>query len=475
MGRLAIDAISILSLAVPVFAITIWIVYLFALAIYRLYFSPIAKFPGPKLAAVSKWYELYYQVPCRGMFSAKISELHDKYGPIVRITPSELHIRDSDYYDELYGTPKQDRDPWFSPRSAPTGTNVSVLTTHSHDHWRVRRTVLNPFFSRRSVVGFQPLIREKVELLCSQLAKYREGSESVNLIDAFATFSCDVITDYCFGFCNEQLRSPDFKDNLHTPFYALTEFGQLVAHFPWLGPLVDSLPDSVNIALNPPLATLVRLKKRLVSTIKAIKNDAKSEKTSASGHPTIFHEVLQSDLADSEKTERRLGEEAQLLIGAGLLTTSWCLTVGIFYLLSQPSALEKLRVELNKALPTPDSELSWTELEKLPYLSAVIRESLRISYGISTRSPRVVPYKDLHYGEWTIPAGTSISMTIVDVCHDEAIFPDSHSFRPERWLGNPRAPNGAPLEKYQVNFQKGPRSCLGIKYVKNELVSVFML
>jgi hypothetical protein len=57
-----------------------FVVYLLGLAFYRLYLSPIAKFPGPKLAALSKWYEFYYEVVKPGQFSAHIRELHKIYG-----------------------------------------------------------------------------------------------------------------------------------------------------------------------------------------------------------------------------------------------------------------------------------------------------------------------------------------------------------------------------------------------------------
>lgn len=54
--------------------------YLLSLAIYRLFFSPIAKFPGPKLAAVTGWYEVYYDVVHKGKFLFEIEKMHDKYG-----------------------------------------------------------------------------------------------------------------------------------------------------------------------------------------------------------------------------------------------------------------------------------------------------------------------------------------------------------------------------------------------------------
>lgn len=53
-----------------------------ALAIYRLYFSPIAHFPGPKLAALTQYYETYYDVIAGGggNFTRQIKKMHDEYG-----------------------------------------------------------------------------------------------------------------------------------------------------------------------------------------------------------------------------------------------------------------------------------------------------------------------------------------------------------------------------------------------------------
>ena len=54
--------------------------YLVSLGVYRLYFSPIARFPGPKLAALTFWYEFYYDVVCKGQYSWRIQEVHRIYG-----------------------------------------------------------------------------------------------------------------------------------------------------------------------------------------------------------------------------------------------------------------------------------------------------------------------------------------------------------------------------------------------------------
>ncbi len=66
----------------------IWIAYLVAIAIHRLYFSPIAKFPGPKLAALTKWYEFYYDVVLQGQFTFRIQTMHKKYGTGRQTSPA---------------------------------------------------------------------------------------------------------------------------------------------------------------------------------------------------------------------------------------------------------------------------------------------------------------------------------------------------------------------------------------------------
>lgn len=56
------------------------VAYVLGLVFYRLYLSPISKFPGPKIAAITWWYELYYDVIRKGSYVFEIEKLHDKYG-----------------------------------------------------------------------------------------------------------------------------------------------------------------------------------------------------------------------------------------------------------------------------------------------------------------------------------------------------------------------------------------------------------
>ena len=64
------------------------IAYYGTLVLFRLFFSPLASFPGPKLAAISRWYEAYYDVVLGGQYTSKIAELHHIYGKLLIPVPT---------------------------------------------------------------------------------------------------------------------------------------------------------------------------------------------------------------------------------------------------------------------------------------------------------------------------------------------------------------------------------------------------
>ena len=190
--------------------------------------------------------------------------------------------------------------------------------------------------------------------------------------------------------------------------------------------------------------------------------EGKNEAVKKSSIPTVFQELLNSNLPAEEKDTLRLNDEAQLVVAAGVTTTGWALSVASFHIINNPSIFRRLRKELDEAIPDPSQPVNWAELEKLPYLTGCVREAVRLSYGVTTRNPRLVS-RPIQYKEWTIPPRTPVSMTIVDVHNDEEIFPNAKSFVPDRWIDPPKTKDGSSLERYFVGFGKGSRSCLGIK------------
>ena len=137
----------------------------------------------------------------------------------------------------------------------------------------------------------------------------------------------------------------------------------------------------------------------------------------AVSHPTIFQEVLNNaELPEGEKTDAHLGNEAQLIVTAGLITTSWVLSVASYHMAAQPKLA---------AVPQP---YDWHQLEKVPFLYGVVYKAIRLAHGIVTRDPRLAPDAELQYGEWAIPHNTPVSMTTYDILMNDKLFPEPKAF-----------------------------------------------
>ncbi|CAG8910087.1 unnamed protein product [Penicillium egyptiacum] len=84
------------------------VAYNLVMVIYRLYFHKLSRFPGPRLAAATGLYEIYFSAWGPGIFENEIDNMHRKFGPVVRITPDEVHIQEpfGSFSDWIKGTGK---------------------------------------------------------------------------------------------------------------------------------------------------------------------------------------------------------------------------------------------------------------------------------------------------------------------------------------------------------------------------------
>lgn len=183
-------------------------------------------------------------------------------------------------------------------------------------------------------------------------------------------------------------------------------------------------------------------------------------------HRTIFSELLDADVPAEEKSVKRLTEEAQVIISAGATTTAHFLTLTIYHILANEEIHRKLQSELISATAASSGTPSMQDFEQLPYLNAVIKEGFRLSYGVTTRLPRIAPDTTLNCQGHTIPAGTTVSMTSVLQHMDASLFPKPELFDPQRWLDS----EDLHLDRYLVNFSKGTRACVGINLARAEIV-----
>ncbi|KAL9117625.1 MAG: hypothetical protein Q9187_005835, partial [Circinaria calcarea] len=443
--------------------------YTFYGIVYRLYFSPIAKFPGPRLAALSLWYEFYYDVIQDGRYTWKIAELHKQYGPIIRITPYELHINDPNFYDELYvGPAKRKTDKfWYSVRifDAP-GT---AFATVPHDLHRMRRCAFAKFFSKQSIRTLEPRIQSAVNRLCFRFEESKQKGKYINILHAYSALTADVISEYCFSQSYNHLDRSDFASDYHDAMETMVELSHIMKQFGWLATVAHVLPIWLLKKINPTMSYMVGCQDAWELQIKEIMaKRGQAEDKEDSAQTNIFETILDSDLPASEKKVTRLGREAQALIGAGTITTAATLAASTYYVLSNDSVLASLMDELYEAMPDTSHSPLLAEVERLPYLTAIMYESLRIGYGISHRLQRVAPDQAIVFQDWTIPPGTPVGMTSVMIHSDPKIFPDPYTFKPERWL--PIHTEGQRLQKYLVPFSKGSRACAAINLAYAEIL-----
>ncbi|GIZ37791.1 hypothetical protein CKM354_000122600 [Cercospora kikuchii] len=267
----------------------------------------------------------------------------------------------------------------------------------------------------------------------------------------------DVVTDYAFGTSYKCLDDPDFAPMWPEAVDSVSEQSHMNKQFPWLLPLMRLTPIWLVEGMNPHVMRLIKLQIDLATQVSKHMNGQAND-NKVSDHPTIFHELLKpGSLPAEERTIEHLVGEAQAVVAAGQVTTTHYLNTTAYHIMARPEILAQLKAEL-KSVMRDGSLPSLQKLEQLPFLSAIVLEGYRISYGPTHRLQRTAPDEALVYKSYVLPAGTPMSMTSILIHENEELFPDPRSFKPERWI----EPSGREkLSTYLVNFSKGTRGCLG--------------
>jgi hypothetical protein len=179
---------------------------------YNLYFHPLAKFRGPRLAALSTLW-LYFNSR-DGKIEQKLELLHQKYRelsprlPIIklelqakilhtetnalRISPSKLHITESKLYHEIYAQNTAFmKDPSFY---AAFVSRHNLFTEVDKDLHRQRKKALSPAFSKSNISSMQPLLASKIDVFCQKLSQLEDRGH-VNIHNAFRLASTINISD----------------------------------------------------------------------------------------------------------------------------------------------------------------------------------------------------------------------------------------------------------------------------------------
>ncbi|KAJ4385468.1 hypothetical protein N0V93_009896 [Gnomoniopsis smithogilvyi] len=449
------------------------IVYYLSLGFYRLFLHPLAKFPGPKIAAATRWYEAYYDVVLNGAYTFKIAELHKKHGPIVRISPHELHISDATYYERLY----RQEGLWnkYAWANKAFGVPNSTITCVDHTIHKRRREPLERFMSRANVIKNIDIVQRLTERLSGRIEEYAGKTKPINLGNAISAFVRDVATEFLLDKTYDNLGSEDFNEGMTAVFQGGGHVWRWTKHMPWFGPLMKSMPTSVIEKIGDKgtkdffgyLKDTLQITQDLHTKLANAGADAEVEP-----QRTIVHAITLSSLPSVEKTLPRLFDDVSTVTGAAFETTAATLRLILFYVYSNTDILTKLRNEFASAGKDSRShadELDLQQLERMPYLTAVLTEGLRMSPGVATRLARIAPDRDLMYEDWCIPAGTPVGMTTLLMHYDEIVYPEPDKFDPGRWLD---VEDRRRFEKVFGPFSRGTRICLGMHLAWVELYLV---
>ncbi|KAF1959561.1 putative cytochrome P450 monooxygenase [Byssothecium circinans] len=444
--------------------------YIFASIIltHCLLLSPLAKFPGPKLAAATGLYEFYFNFFRNSKYAFEIERLHDIYGPILRVNPYELSIRDAEFHDKIYVSASTRPTEIYNHFVDGVDFQGSHFLTIPHDLHRTRRKPLEPFFSRQGTTRFEPAIQGLAQKFARRLHALEGTGTVVRLDHAFEPTS--LLEDEKF--------SADWYESLDT----IVKSMPLFEGFPGLIRVVRWVPQALLKWMDPRSQLFNDWKdmcERHILDIKREKHTSPDVHTQPKGkRTTLLRSLVHSDLPESELATPRLVNEAQVLLGAGTIGTSRVLDLIAYYIVANPSIRLRIAEELDEVMREwPARKPTWAELEKLPYFQAVIKEGLRLSYGIMRRLPRISPKIPIQYHEWSIPAGltqtetltstqTPVGMSAYMQHSDPNVFPEPSKFLPERWLHG----NVTPLmNRNFVPFARGSRNCLGINLAYAEI------
>jgi cytochrome P450 len=184
----------------------------------------------------------------------------------------------------------------------------------------------------------------------------------------------------------------------------------------------------------------------------------------------IFHKIdvlkaLNIDVVNKNLREDEILSQSWLFLLAGYETTSTALTFCLYELALHPEVQDILFDELNSSMDSKE-EFSYEIVAKLPFLNAVISETLRL-YPPFLRLEREVSQEyELGKTGITLFEGQLIQISIYAVQHSEEFFPKPEEFMPQRFMPE----NREKIIPYSyIPFAVGPRNCIAMRFALMEM------
>lgn len=425
-----------------------------AKAVYNIYFHPLAKFPGPKAYAVSEIY-VNWQNYIRGKFHPRLSELHAKHGPIVRIGPDSLSVDGSIAWPQIFttrpGQPEFEKVPgFFGPAN-----DISLIMAPKESHRRQRRH-LGHAFSEAALVEQESYVFKYVNMAMDKFTEHANSGNPTNITDWLNFMAFDIIGDLTFG----------------EPFGSLS----MNSYHPWVRATVDSIYGFACMhfvqyhPLFAPLFPFV-VGTKFINTVSEVqkfsmeKAKARLAQGEAPGGRRDFITYVSRGKNRDGEVGMTYDEQmiaSPLLVSAGSDTTSVALASFFFFIGLEPLARQRLEQEIRGAF-ADDSEIDFKSVARLQYTHACIEECMRM-YPPAVEVPsRLSPGAEVD-GKW-VPKGTRLTVFQHVMYRNPKHFADPNEFHPERWL-QPSHPlyNARYANDNRAVFKPfsaGTRDCIG--------------
>ncbi|PNP56001.1 hypothetical protein THARTR1_03938 [Trichoderma harzianum] len=440
-----------LSLALPLAVIVFGFGYFVWLCIYNLYFHPLRRFPGPKLAAISRF--PYSHLLISGKGHRDVLDLHLKYGPIVRIAPGFLSFSHPDAMNDIRGHRKAGQP---EHRKDPIRQEVhiqNIIGANRADHTRFRRSLANGF-SHQAMLDQEPIISEYVNELMKSLEEHSaNGTQQIDMVRWFNYATFDIIGDLSFGESFGCLQSSTYD--------------------PWVQLIFNSVKNLVYIGALKHLQIVPRRLLKFILPYAMPKGlstkHAENQRLSAmkvrkrldtgSNRPDFMTSMTTKRNGES-LTFEELTSNAAILIIAGSETTATALSAAAYYLGLFPEAQAKLAQEVRTTFNSAE-DITITSVQHLTYMLAVLDEAMRMYPPAASGLPRLTAEGGATIAGEYVPQDTIVDVWQWPLFHNPNYWTQPDDFIPERWLGDPKFANDR-RECFQP-FSTGPRNCIGKK------------
>ncbi|KAK4186991.1 cytochrome P450 [Podospora australis] len=451
-----------------------------AFVVYYLYpylftYRALRGIPAPFPAQFTNWWLLL--VARRGDRYKTVDELHKKLGPVVRIQPNHVSINDDEAINIIYGhgngfLKSEFYDAFVSIRRGLFNTR------DRHEHTR-KRKIVSHTFSVKSVAQFEPYIHSNLELFVKQLdnliarSNNPDGAAHLDCLNWFNYLAFDVIGDLAFGApfgmlssgadMAEVRASPDSPPTYLSAIEILNRRGEVSAALgilPALKPYAKYFPDPF---FTQGLTAVENLAGMAIARVKA-----RLDNPPESGRKDLLQRLIDARDEKGEPLGREeLTAEALTQLIAGSDTTSNSSCALLYHAVRTPGVIPKLQEELDRCIPDDIEVPTFDLVRDLPYLSAVVNETLRHNSTSGIGLPRQIPHDSpgIHLNGHFFPGGTVLSVPTYSVHHSKEIWgPDADEFKPERWF------NITPRQKAAfIPFSHGPRACVGRNVAEMEM------